>query len=442
MGMIKRLVDLKDNQGVMRYFKNTSWMFAEKILRIIVGVFVGVWVARYLGPERFGLFNYTQSFVALFSAIATLGLDGIVIRELVKDASQRNKLLGTSFILKLAGAFFVILFVIISMLFQSNDYLTNSLVLIISFSTIFQSFNVIDFYFRSQVLSKYVVYANVFSLAFSSVIKIILIFNNAQLISFAYVVFFESFILSAGFVYFYYHKNLSVMSWTFEASLAKKLLKDSWPLIISGLAVILQARIDQIMLKQMIGNEEVGQYSVALRLVEMLDFFSGVLIQSIMPAIVNAKEQSEYLYQHRIYTMYKFMMLSFLLIFIFNLLFGEWIVLFLYGSEYLVAATLFPLFSIRTVFTNYGLARGLFITSNNLFKYSMYFVICGAIINISLNYFLIPDYKSKGALVATIVTYMFTIFILNFIFKETRSNGMLMLKSLVTFPGFKLKDLR
>lgn len=440
--MIKRLVDLKDNQGVMRYFKNTSWMFAEKILRIIVGVFVGVWVARYLGPERFGLFNYTQSFVALFSAIATLGLDGIVIRELVKDASQRNKLLGTSFILKLAGAFFVILFVIISMLFQSNDYLTNSLVLIISFSTIFQSFNVIDFYFRSQVLSKYVVYANVFSLAFSSVIKIILIFNNAQLISFAYVVFFESFILSAGFVYFYYHKNLSVMSWTFEASLAKKLLKDSWPLIISGLAVILQARIDQIMLKQMIGNEEVGQYSVALRLVEMLDFFSGVLIQSIMPAIVNAKEQSEYLYQHRIYTMYKFMMLSFLLIFIFNLLFGEWIVLFLYGSEYLVAATLFPLFSIRTVFTNYGLARGLFITSNNLFKYSMYFVICGAIINISLNYFLIPDYKSKGALVATIVTYMFTIFILNFIFKETRSNGMLMLKSLVTFPGFKLKDLR
>lgn len=442
MGMIKRLVDLKDNQGVMRYFKNTSWMFAEKILRIIVGVFVGVWVARYLGPERFGLFNYTQSFVALFSAIATLGLDGIVIRELVKDASQRNKLLGTSFILKLVGAFFVILFVVISMLFQSNDYLTNSLVLIIAFSTIFQSFNVVDFYFRSQVLSKYVVYANVFSLAFSSVIKIILILNNAQLISFAYVVLFESFILSAGFMYFYYHKNLSVMSWTFEASLAKKLLRDSWPLIISGLAVILQARIDQIMLKQMIGNEEVGQYSVALRLVEMLDFFSGVLIQSIMPAIVNAKEKSEYLYQHRIYTMYKFMMLSFLLIFIFNLLFGEEVVLFLYGSEYLVAAALFPLFSIRTIFTNYGLARGLFITSNNLFKYSMYFVICGAIINISLNYLLIPDYKSKGALVATIVTYMFTIFILNFIFKETRSNGVLMLKSLVTFPDFKLKDLK
>ena len=74
----------------MKYFKNTSWLFAEKVLRIIVGLFVGVWVARYLGPELFGLFTYVQSFVGIFSAIATLGLDGIVVRELVKDESKRE----------------------------------------------------------------------------------------------------------------------------------------------------------------------------------------------------------------------------------------------------------------------------------------------------------------------------------------------------------------
>ena len=87
--MLNKLKSLKDHQGFMKYFKNTSWLFAEKILRMVVGLFVGIWVARYLDPEQFGLFSYAQSFVGLFTAFATLGLDGIVVRELVKDESRR-----------------------------------------------------------------------------------------------------------------------------------------------------------------------------------------------------------------------------------------------------------------------------------------------------------------------------------------------------------------
>lgn len=86
-----RFQDLIIHRGFRRYFANTSWLFAEKILRMVVGLFVGVWVARYLGPERFGLLSYAQSFVGLFSAFATLGLDEIVVRELVKDESKRDK---------------------------------------------------------------------------------------------------------------------------------------------------------------------------------------------------------------------------------------------------------------------------------------------------------------------------------------------------------------
>ena len=101
--------NLWHHSGFRRYFANTAWLFAEKILRMVVGLFVGVWVARYLGPAKFGLLSYAQSFVALFGAIATLGLDGIVVRELVKDESKRDVLLGTSFVLKLIGAFLVFL---------------------------------------------------------------------------------------------------------------------------------------------------------------------------------------------------------------------------------------------------------------------------------------------------------------------------------------------
>jgi len=224
--MIKKLNQLKNHQGFMKYFKNTSWLFAEKILRMVVGLFVGIWVARYLGPEQFGLFSYAQSFVGLFTAIATLGLDGIVIRELVKDESSRDELIATAFWLKLMGAIGVLLVLAIAVNFTSNDTYTNTLVFIIASATILQSFNVIDFYFQSKVLSKYVVFANIISLFISSLVKIALILKEAPLEAFAWVIVFDSFVLAFGFGYFYI-KNNSAFSiqhsafrvWFFRSSL-------------------------------------------------------------------------------------------------------------------------------------------------------------------------------------------------------------------------------
>jgi len=185
--MIKKLTlkikTLQQHSGFMRYFKNTSWLFAEKILRMIVGLFVGVWVARYLGPDKFGLFSYAGSFVGLFTAIATLGLNGIVVRELVKHPQKENELLGTAFYLKLMGAVLTLVILYIAIHFTSNNHFTNVLIFIIASATIFQSFNVVDMYFQSKVMSKYVVYANITSLFknrgqdFTFLLKSIIIFK-------------------------------------------------------------------------------------------------------------------------------------------------------------------------------------------------------------------------------------------------------------------------
>ena len=187
----------------MKYFKNTSWLFAEKILRMVVGLLVGVWVARYLGPEQFGLLSYALSFVGLFSIVATFGLDEIVVRELIKDESRRDDLIGTAFWLKLFGAFVVLLALAFAVKFTSNDDKTNILVFIIASALIFQSFNVVDFYFQSKVMGKFIVYANLISLFISSIVKITLILNDASLIAFAWVVLFDGFILACGFIYFF-----------------------------------------------------------------------------------------------------------------------------------------------------------------------------------------------------------------------------------------------
>lgn len=149
--LTSKIQNLQQHSGFMKYLKNTSWLFGEKILRMVVGLFVGIWVARYLGPEQFGLFSYAQSFVGLFTAIATLGLDGIVVRELVKDESRRDELIGTAFYLKLIGAIAVLIVLAVAIQFTSNDHYTNILVFIIASATIFQAFNVVDMYFQAKV---------------------------------------------------------------------------------------------------------------------------------------------------------------------------------------------------------------------------------------------------------------------------------------------------
>ena len=223
----------------MKYFKNTSWLFAEKIIRMVVGLFVGVWVARYLGPEKFGLISFVQSFVGLFTIFATLGLDEIVVRELVKDESKRDSLVGTTFWLKLVGAIIVLLLLAFAVNFTSNDYETNIFVFIIASATIFQSFNIVDYYFQSKVMVKYVVYANFICLSFSSILKIVLILSNASLPAFAWAVLFDSIVLAFGLVYFFLkHSTFRIYNLIFYKSTAIDLLKNSWPLIFSGAVLI------------------------------------------------------------------------------------------------------------------------------------------------------------------------------------------------------------
>jgi O-antigen/teichoic acid export membrane protein len=418
----------------MKYFKNTSWLFAEKILRMVVGLLVGVWVARYLGPEKFGLLSFAHSFVGLFTIFATLGLDEIVVRELVKDESKRDLLVGTTFWLKLFGAFLVLLVLAFAINFTSNDVDTHILVFIIASATIFQSFNIVDFYFQSKILGKFVAYANFISLFISTIVKIALILSHASLLAFAWVVLFDSFVLACGFIYFFLkHSTFRIKYLIFYKSTAIDLLKDSWPLIFSGGVLMIQARIDQVMIKEMLGSLEVGYYSVAMRLIEAVAFIPMLLKSSLYPSIQSAKIQSKALYQDRLLNFYRLNFLFFLVLAIPIFIFAEPIIVLLFGIEYQPAGVLLALLSIRLFFANMGVARATYIVTENLMKFSMLTMILGTIVNIYLNYVLIPYYGSRGAIVATIVSFFTTIFLVDIFYSKTRHNVILQVKSIITF---------
>ena len=404
----------------MKYFKNTSWLFGEKILRMIVGLFVGIWVARYLGPEQFGLLSYAGAFVGIFTAISTLGLDGIIVRELVKDESKRDVLLGTAFRLKLIGAFGVLLFLAIAVNFTSNDRFTNVLIFIIASATIFQSLNVVDMYFQSKVLSKYIVYGNVISLFISTLIKITLLLNEAPLIAFAWVVLFDSFVLAIGFLYFYSYNHLSFRSWKFEESVAISLLKDSWPLILSGIVVSIYMKIDQIMIKEMLDSESVGQYAAAVRLSEAWYFIPMVISSSLFPAIINAKKQSEELYYARLQKLYDLMVWMAIAIAIPMTFMSDWVVELLYSEQYSHAGSVLMIHIWAGVFVFLGVASGKWFVSENLQMLSFWRTFYGMLSNIILNIFLIPKYGIQGAAVATLISYFIAGLLFDFFNNKTK----------------------
>ena len=175
IGKLKTL--LTKNSGFARYLKNTSWLMGEKVVRLLIALSVGVWVTRYLGPEQFGILSYAQSFVGIFAALSSLGLNDIIIRELVKDQDRRNLILGSSFGLQTLGSSLIMLILIISIYYNDNEPLTNKIIIILGLLTFINSFNVIASYFHSQVKSKFYAIAGLVGVIISALLKIYLILN-------------------------------------------------------------------------------------------------------------------------------------------------------------------------------------------------------------------------------------------------------------------------
>ncbi len=431
--MNKLMATSISSQGFKRYFANTSWLMGHRVLSMVVALFVGIYVARYLGPERFGLLSYAGSFAGLFTALATLGLDGIMVRELVKTPERRYELLGTAFWLKAGGAILMWIGIAAATPFTHNDTQTNILIAIIAFAVLFQAFNVIDFNYQAEVKSKYVVYIQVIQLVVSSITKLVFVWISAPLVWFAWIFLLDAVVLALGLVAIYLKNNGKVWYWKWRWQTAKELLWDSWPLILSSGAIMIQARIDQVMLNEMIGSAEVGQYSVAMRMIEAFGFIPMVIYSSLAPSITNAKKTSETFYRQRLTQLYRLMFLLFLAVAIPIYLTAEPIVIFLFGEAYAKAGWLLQLFAIRLFFTNLGVARSLFITNNNLFKYSFVVSVIGAISNITFNYSLIPSYGASGAIIATIISFTLTIFVLDAFYSETKDNFIAMINGIWSF---------
>ncbi|MDP8984374.1 MAG: flippase [Pseudomonadota bacterium] len=391
--------------GLRNILGNTSWLMVDRMVRMGLGVLVGVWIARYLGPSQYGNLSFALSFVALFGTLTTLGLESIVARNIIREGSEAPQILGTAFALRICGSILApFITVTVIRLIQPNDGTTIALVSLLSIGLVFQAFDTIDSYFQAKVQSRLTVWAKNSAFLSMAGIRILLIHLRAPLWSFAVAQVAELALGAVGMLVAYRWSGGRLSMWRVQKWRAFQLLKQSWPVMLSGMAIMIYMRIDMVMLKLMQGDGAVGIYATATRISEVWYFIPTAIVSSVSPAIIRAKDNPG-VYYGRIGKLFSLMSLLAVVIGSGIALGSHWIIHTLYSDEFSAAAPVLAVHVWASVFVFLGVAQGPWDVSENLLKLGFYRTLAGAVTNILLNLIWIPKFSAMGAAVATVVSY-------------------------------------
>ncbi len=411
------------SQSFIKYFKNSSWMLSEYLLRVISAVFVTVYVARYIGPESFGVLSYALAIVSVFMALSRLGMDSILVRELSKNRDNTPVILGTAFWLMFVFAIvsYVVLWFITQLV--EDDPEIRLYIWIIASGIISQVFFVVDYSFQSQVQAKYSSIAKSVALGISSLFKVYLVYLEVDLLILT-IAFALDFALIALFLLITHGlKQQPNFFIRFDKSYVKPLLKSSWPMVLSALAIVLYMRVDQIMIKSMLGVYDLGLYSAATRIYEGWIMIFSIISASLLPVLVKLKASTPEQYEKKLSQMFSFMFWSAAVGAIFSTLFGYEIIFLAFGAEFVEPKTVFVFVIIMwsASFAAIGSLTARYLTVEGMEKKIAFRTFIALVINIILNMLLIPQYGIEGAAISTLIAIVSGNYIVNYLDKELKA---------------------
>lgn len=416
--------------GIKKAFGNSMWQIGEKIITMLFSVVVTSIVARYLGVEQYGLVNYIISIVMLFTSFSTFGMERITIKDILEKEDSEENILGTSLCIRFIGGIVLLIISQITIyVLNPDNILAQILGLIVGISMLFKSFEVIEYYLQSQMKQKTIAIIRFCATTVVAISRILVVIYDLGVVGFTATYLIES-IVVAILLQNWYKKHIKIKR-KVSKKYAKKLLKRCWYVALSGLMVTLYMRIDQVMLGSMLDSKiENGIYSAAVRIAEIWYFIPTAIVASFGPIIILSKKRSEVEYNRNMQRLYDIISIVGIAFAIGISIFGELAVQILYGKEYLGAVEVLKISVWAGLFATLGTARSVWLVNENLQKYTLVYTLAGSIVNISLNYFLIPSWGAKGAAIATLIAQFVTNVIALMPFRKTRKSSYMILKSI------------
>jgi O-antigen/teichoic acid export membrane protein len=412
----------KAYRRIEKYLANTSWMMSEKILNLGLSFLVMIFMTRYLGPDQYGILAYAISLVSLFSVAGHVGLNGLVVRELVTFPDAQDEVMGTSFMLKGVG-YLVGLILLLSFTFLTEEYQSMGfwILIILAISLLFLPLDIIDFWFQSQLEAKYTAISRAASLISSSMIRLAFVFFGTNLIYFAYANLIQAAFTALFLLFFYQNKSkLSITKWRASLTRAKELLSQGWMIFLGSIFAVIYLKIDQVMIKWLIGNDEVAFYAVSASLSEAWYFIPVAITASFFPKLIELKKTNSSLYDRRFQQIFDLLFITAFIVAVVVSIVAEPVINLMFGEAYKSSAAILVVHIWASLFIFMRAAFSKWILIEQALMFSLVTQGLGALVNIALNLFLIPEYGGLGAAYATLFSYMMASYVALAFHSKTR----------------------
>lgn len=419
-----------------RFIHNTGWIVITRIIQMVLAFIISLITARYLGPSNFGVLNYTQSFVVFFTPICTLGLNGIIVKEIIDHPNSVGQTIGTMIGLRLMSSFGSMICVLILIYVINNNPLVILVAFLQSFMLIFQCFDSINYWYQSKLFSKRTALISLVGYSSMSLYRIVMLILNKDIAWFAFAVSLDYLVIAVLLCYYYFKDG--GQKFYFSWRLGKTFLGKSYHFIFSGLMVVIYGQMDKVMLGKMLNETAVGFYSAALSLCNSWAFVIAAIITSAGPIIMKVHNNKNLYYKY-LRQLYAAILWLGIIVSIGITIFSPLIIKLTYGKEYLPAVVPLQIVTWYTAFSYLGVARGIWLICENKQHYEKLLAAIGAISNLILNFILIQYWGIVGVAVATLLTQIITNFLILFLFKGTRENANLILGGLFLKGVFPIK---
>ena len=413
--------------------KNASWLIAGKVVQMLISLVVGMWTARYLGPSNYGLINYAAAYTAFFASLCTLGINSIVVKEIIENKQQEGRVLGTALCLQTFSSFLsAITIICLVSIVDSGEKETILVVILSCCGLIFKVFEIFNYWFQSILKSKVTAIVTLISYIITAIYKIYLLIAGKSVKWFALATSVDYILL--GILLYIIYKKCGGQKLSFSWKYAKVLLKRSVHFILPGLMVSIYAQTDKLMLKQMVGVEATGYYSTAVALCSMWTFVLAAIVDSMTPSIIHSHKEGTIKFEQNNRVLYAIVFYISIFVSLIFTIGASPIIRLLYGAAYEPSVMPLRIITWYTAFSYLGVARGVWIVCTENQKYLIYIYVAAAVTNVILNLILIPILGTAGAAIASLIAQIVTTLVVPFFIKKIRRNSILMLEA-ICFKG-------
>lgn len=409
---------------------NSLWLIGDKVVRLGLGLLVWLLLARQVGPEGFGQWNFAMAFAALFAVVAGLGLDGLLQRELVRPGADAATLMGTALVLRLlVGTVAAAVCVCAAMLLRGWDSTAAFLVAMNAINFVVLALQITDFHFQARMKARPSVVAVNTAFVLCTLVRLLLLWAHAPIHWFGVTLILET-ALGAILLWRAYHADgARVANWRFSLPVARQLLSEAWPLLLSGVAVMLYMRIDQVMLAAIAGDSAVGHFSAAMRISEVWYFIPASIMTAAFPMMMARRQEGEIVYERYLQRLYDAMAWLGIVVAVIVALIAKPLIDALYGSAYAEAASVLRIQIWAGVAVAMSYVHGRWLLAEGLQRIGLFYTLVGCVVNLCLNALLIPRFGAVGAAWATLAAQLGVLPVQLF-FVQGRKNFVRMLKAL------------